>query len=194
MLATQYQLNLPADYDVAALRRRIPEIGKRFDTFPGLGFKAFLLREQGVDGSPVSQYAPLYLWADPAASATFLFNGGGFDGVIRKYGRPVVQTWVGGTYHQGKDNNKTATHAVRTLSRIPSDTDPATTAAATRTALVERLDEPGLHSAAWAIDPRTWELMTITLHTSRPTPADGEVYEVPHISAPSPEALPADLR
>ena len=188
MLAMNYQLSLPSDYDVGALRRRIPDIGKRFDDTPGLGIKAFLLREQGVDGSPVSQYAPFYLWTDPAAAATFLFHGGGFEGVIRKYGRPVVQTWLGGAYRHGPAYAEPVTHAVRRLTRVPSDLDPADTAAVAGSA---PLDEPGLHSTAWAIDPRTWELMTLTLYAARPAAFDGELYEVPYVSTPDPSGLRA---
>ncbi len=32
MIALQYQLNQPSDYDVAPLRARIPQIGARFDS------------------------------------------------------------------------------------------------------------------------------------------------------------------
>lgn len=129
MLAMNYQLSLPADYDVDSIRRRIPAIGKRFDAVPGLGLKAFLLREQGVEGSPVNQYAPFYLWTDAAAATSFLLNGGGFAGVVKRYGRPTVQTWLGGTYLRGRAYDLTVTHAVRLLSRVPSDSDPAETAA-----------------------------------------------------------------
>ena len=188
-----YQLSLPANYDVDTIRRRIPEIGKRFDAVPGLGVKAFLLREKGVDGSPVNQYAPFYLWTDSAAAASFLFNGGGFAGVVKQYGRPVVQTWLGGTYHHGPAYDLPVTHAVRTVSRLPSDLDPAETATQARDAILDRLGETDLHSAAWAIDPRTWDLVNLTLHSSRPEVASGELYDVPHVSSPDAPGLRSEL-
>ncbi|WP_033341783.1 DUF4865 family protein [Catenuloplanes japonicus] len=179
MIALHYQLNLPSDYDVSPLRARIPEIGKRFDRLPGLGVKAFLLRDLG---GGAAQYAPFYLWTDPAAAARFLWddNGSGLGGVIGKYGRPVVQTWIGGGYRRGAAFGGTVTHAVRRVGPVAGE--PSEVAAATRDALAT--GEPGVHSAAWGIDPRTWELMTFTLHTHRPDADGGELYEVPHLSAP----------
>ncbi len=94
MLAMNYQLTLPQSFDMEALRERIPQIGARFDDLPGLGFKAFLFRKQGKNGSPVNQYAPFYVWNDQTAANRFLWEGGGFDGVVRAYGRPIVQTWL----------------------------------------------------------------------------------------------------
>jgi hypothetical protein len=184
MIALQYQLSLPTDYDIEPLRTRIPEIGKRFDAMPGLGIKAFLLRKQGVDGSPVTQYAPFYLWTEPAAAAEFLWGSDGFTGVVRKYGRPAAQTWIGGGYRRGAAFGDLPTHAVRTVASIEPDMAPSGPAVAAEAMLASRLDESSLHSAAWAIDPRTWELMTFTLHAHRPDPHGGELYDVPHLSSP----------
>jgi len=42
MLAMQYCFSLPADYDMAIVRRRISDNGHRMNGFPKLVFKAFL--------------------------------------------------------------------------------------------------------------------------------------------------------
>ncbi|WP_165956767.1 DUF4865 family protein [Kribbella antibiotica] len=191
MIVMQYQLPLPSDYDVSTLRDRIPAIGARFDNLPGLGFKAFLLREQGVNGSPLNQYAPFYVWTDPAAAGAFLWDGasGGFTGVVGKYGRPAAQIWITGGYHRGAGFGAPVTHAVRVVTPVPADIDPAETATATRETVDKRLDEADLHSMTWAIDPRTWELLTFTMHTKRPDVSEGELYEVPYVSAPNETAL-----
>lgn len=191
MIILNYQLSLPHTYDMAALRARIPGIGARFDDVPGLGAKAFLLREQGRNGSPVNQYAPFYLFADDEAAADFLWRGEAFTGVVSAYGRPVGQTWIGGGYFRGPSLDRAPTWAVRTVSRVPVDEAPAATASATHAALAQRAHEPELHSAAFGIDPRTWELVTFTLHTAPPEPGAGEVYEVAHLSAPHESRLPA---
>ncbi|WP_306839270.1 DUF4865 family protein [Catenuloplanes nepalensis] len=185
----QYRLNLPADYDIDIIRQRIASAGPLFDHTPGLGLKAFMLREKGVDGSPLHQYAPFYLWADSAAAATFLWDGGGFARVVASFGRPVVQTWIGGGYHRAAAFTQPITHAVRRVAPIPADADPAETATVVGAAVRDRLAEPGLHSIAWAVDPRTWESMTFALHAGRPDPSDGELYQVPHVSAPHEPAL-----
>lgn len=62
MHAMQYEVTLPADYDTGIVRARVARVGHLLDDWAGLGVKAYLLRERGVHGSPVSQYAPLYLW------------------------------------------------------------------------------------------------------------------------------------
>ncbi|MFI2271274.1 MULTISPECIES: DUF4865 family protein [Catenuloplanes] len=180
----QYRMSLPADYDMDIIRRRIAAGGPRFDGTPGLGLKAFLMRESGVDGSPVHQYAPFYLWTDSAAAARFLWAGGGFAGVVASFGRPVVQTWIGGGYHRGAAFHEPITHAVRQVAPIPVDADPAGTAAEVGAAVRDRLGEDGLHSIAWAVDPRTWETMTFALHAGRPDPRGGELYQAPYVCAP----------
>lgn len=58
MHAMQYELTLPADYDTGIVRARVARVGHLLDDWTGLGVKAYLLRERGVHGSPVSQYAP----------------------------------------------------------------------------------------------------------------------------------------
>ena len=61
----QYEITLPADYNMDIIRQRVMDRGSRTDDFLGLGIKSYLVRERGCHGSPVNQYAPIYLWADP---------------------------------------------------------------------------------------------------------------------------------
>jgi hypothetical protein len=46
MIAMQYQINLPADYDMGIIRTRVARTGHLLDHYPGLGVKAFLIRER----------------------------------------------------------------------------------------------------------------------------------------------------
>lgn len=156
---------------------------------PGLGVKAFLLREKGVDDSPVSQYAPFYIWADDDAAARFLWGGDQFTGVVEAYGRPVVQTWIGGGYYRGPGVGEVPTWAVRAVTPLPGDVAPAETASMTSDLLASRTAERGLHSATFGIDPRTWQLVVFSMHTERPRRNDGELYTIPHLSAPAANAL-----
>ena len=77
------------------IRKRVADFGHMLDDRAGLGLKAYLIREVGMDGSPVNQYAPFYLWNDPGAMGHFLVGGGGFQGIIRDFGRPAVHHWAG---------------------------------------------------------------------------------------------------
>jgi hypothetical protein len=92
MIAMQYEITLPADYDMQIIRDRVGTTGHLLDSYPGLGVKAFLIRQRGVDGATSNQYAPFYLWADAAGAASFLWSGVGFAAILRDFGRPIVQT------------------------------------------------------------------------------------------------------
>lgn len=72
MDAQQYEITLPADYDMGVIRQRVAVGGRLLDDRAGLGLKAYVIRERGVDGSPVNQYAPVHLWNDTGAMAHFL--------------------------------------------------------------------------------------------------------------------------
>lgn len=100
MHAMQYELTLPADYDMTVIRDRVSRKGRLLDAWDGLGFKAYLIRERGVDGSPVNQYAPFYLWNTTEGMNSFLW-GGAFQGLVNDFGRPVVQHWTGLAYEEG---------------------------------------------------------------------------------------------
>lgn len=96
----QYELTLPADYDMSIIRRRVATRGHRTDDFPGLGLKAYLIRER-ANGSPVNQYAPFYLWHDTGGMSRFLVGGGGFHGTVDDFGRPPVRHWTGIAMERG---------------------------------------------------------------------------------------------
>ncbi|MFI2347999.1 DUF4865 family protein [Streptomyces sp. NPDC019443] len=188
MHAMQYEITLPADYDMGVIRKRVATKGHLLDDFSGLGLKAYLMRERGHD-SPVNQYAPFYLWAAPEGMNRFLW-GPGFQGIVDDFGRPVVQHWTGLAYEEGPAAAATPRTAVRRRQRIPQ---PAPLAAVIEEAVREtrrlaRLD--GVVCAALAVDPRHWELLHFTLWEYETPEATGDRYEVLHLSAPRRDGLP----
>jgi Domain of unknown function (DUF4865) len=58
MFAMQYEVNLPADYDMGIVRHRVETRGSTLDAFPGLGLMAYMIREGGKAGSQIDQYGP----------------------------------------------------------------------------------------------------------------------------------------
>lgn len=54
MHAMQYEITLPSDYDMGIIRDRVATRGHLLDTFPGLGVKAYLMRERGEDSPSAS--------------------------------------------------------------------------------------------------------------------------------------------
>ncbi|TJZ44079.1 DUF4865 family protein [Streptomyces piniterrae] len=184
MQAMQYAITLPADYDMEIIRNRVKSKGHLLDDFEGLGLKAYGIRERGVDGSPVNQYAPFYLWADPEAMNRFL-NGDGFRGVIRDFGRPVVQHWQGLLHLPGPASGALPRTFSRRTETLPESTDPATAIARALAAHEELATTDGVHSTALALDPRHWELVHFTLWSDAvPHASAGDRYQVLHLSAP----------
>jgi hypothetical protein len=183
MHAMQYEITLPGDYDMAIIRRRVAERGAATDAYAGLGLKAYAIRERGVDGSPVNQYAPFYLWATPEGMNSFLW-GPPFAGLSADFGRPQVNNWTGLAFHPGPARESDATMATRSAQPIPVDADPrGAIDAALAQAEVDAVT-PDVHSTAVVIDPSRWELVRFTLWDGRPPPGSGIAYEVLHVSCP----------
>ncbi|WP_369200362.1 DUF4865 family protein [Streptomyces sp. PU-14G] len=199
MYAKQYEITLPADYDMETIRKRVSEGGHVLDDRAGLGLKAYVIRERGVDGSPVNQYAPFYLWNDTGAMAHFLVGGGGFQNIVRDFGRPAARHGTGIACHAGPARTALPRAASRRLTSIPSDADADGTGLGL-SALIEREAEQlrqlcgheGVHTAALAVDPHHWELLRFVVwaDSSAPDEEATERYEVLHLSAPGLDGLP----
>ncbi|MGE7433514.1 MULTISPECIES: DUF4865 family protein [Kitasatospora] len=192
MYAMQYEITLPADYDMRIIRRRVATKGPLLDRLPGLGLKAYLVRERGSGASPVNQYAPFYLWRSAEAMAGFL-RGPGFAGLSADFGRPPVRHWLGTGLGFGRARDLTPRTATRRTTRLAEGVDPEEALAGELAAL---LDQPGLHSVAVALDPYRWELVRFALWEQDTAPADqdGTSYRVLHLSRPELEHLPTDRK
>ncbi|OEU97332.1 hypothetical protein AN217_04975 [Streptomyces qinglanensis] len=191
MYAKQYEVTLPADYDMGIIRKRVADFGHILDDRAGLALKAYVIRERGADGSPVNQYAPFYLWNDTCAMSNFLVGGGGFQGIIRDFGRPAVHHWTGIASQTGPARGATPKAASRRLTDITVDSDP--TGMGITNLIQNEIDElqdlaqrDGVHTAALAVDPRHWQLMRFILWEHAVPEAEDatERYEVLHLSTP----------
>ncbi|MBF5046080.1 DUF4865 family protein [Aggregicoccus sp. 17bor-14] len=190
MHAMQYELTLPADYDMGIIRHRVATRGARTDAFRGLGIKAYAIREKGVHGSPVNQYAPFYLWADVAGMKEFLF-GPGFAGIISDFGRPTVRHWTGLGFAPGPGFDVTPVAATRTTVRLGTERPLADAAHEAVEGLAAQASARGVHSAAALVDPTAWELVHFTLWSGEaPQDAAGEHYQLLHVSSPRLQDLP----
>ncbi|MEU9118999.1 DUF4865 family protein [Streptomyces sp. NPDC048506] len=183
MHAMQYTITLPADYDMQIIRRRVASRGHLLDAFEGLGLKAYGIRERGVDGSPVNQYAPFYLWADPEAMNRFLL-GDGFRGVVGDFGRPVVRHWQGLFHRPGPAAGALPRAFTRRTETLGEGTDPATAVADAVAEHEELATADGVHSTALGLDPRHWELVHVTLWADAAPERAGDRFQVLHLSAP----------
>ncbi|MER7829349.1 DUF4865 family protein [Streptomyces sp. NPDC095602] len=187
MHAMQYEITLPADYDMGVIHRRVATRGHLLDDFPGLGLKAYLVRERAA-GAPVNQYAPFYLWAAPEGMNAFLW-GPGFQGIVDDFGRPRVRHWAGAAYGEGPAAGAAPQHAVRRRERIGADERPADAVARAVEAHGRLVREDGLVAAAVAVDPSRWELLEFSLWAGAAPAGAGEAFRVLHLSQPGRAAL-----
>jgi hypothetical protein len=188
MQAVQYEITLPADYDMAIIRRRVATKGAMTDDFGGLGLKAYGIRERGVDGSPVNQYAPFYLWTSLDGMNRFLW-GGAFDGLSRDFGRPAVRQWMGLAFEHGSASQAAPGVATRRIEPIAPDADATAVIDAAVDETRERAHVDGVHSTALAVDTCAWELVHFTLWAEGAPEGAGTTYEVLHLSSPHFEDL-----
>ncbi|MFE1176743.1 DUF4865 family protein [Streptomyces sp. NPDC058773] len=183
MHAMQYAVTLPADYDMEIIRDRVRTKGPLLDDYEGLGLKAYGIRERGVDGAPVNQYAPFYLWADPGAMNRFLL-GDGFRGVVRDFGRPAVQHWQGLFHRPGPAAGALPRAFTRRTAPLTEDADAAALTERAVAGHEELATTDGVHTTALALDPRRWELVHFTLWADDAPRSAGDRYRVLHLSAP----------
>ncbi|MXV32901.1 MULTISPECIES: DUF4865 family protein [unclassified Xanthomonas] len=177
MIAMQYSIALPADYDMAIIRRRIVDKGPLLDTLPGLQFKAYLVADRADPVLPGGQnlYAPFYLWRDAAAMHAFLV-GPAFAALCEAFGRPAVQSWMVGTAWTSAAlrTARYATRALQAPSRAAgSDSDDVHAPDARVLAMVR------------GHEPQGWTRLRLQLWRDLP-PADdaAQRYAVHHLSAP----------
>ena len=93
MYAMQYQIALPADYDMDVIRKRVRATGRLMDGFPGLEFKAYLMQEK-AEGAPRNAYAPFYVWRDTDGMRSFCWGEPGYSSIVRDFGRHSIQDWT----------------------------------------------------------------------------------------------------
>lgn len=189
MHAMQYELTLPADYDTSIIRGRVARIGHLLDDWEGLGFKTYLLRERGAHGSPVNQYAPFYLWNTMEGMNAFLW-GGAFQGLSNDFGRPSVRQWTGLAYEEGDVQGSPARFAVRRRQPVPEGVVLADVMADAARETARLAGEDGVVLAAAAVDSNRWELVHFSLWEHDTPKAEGDVFEVLHMSAPGRDRLP----
>jgi hypothetical protein len=189
MHAMQYELTLPADYDMGIIRRRVAAKGPFTDAFPGLGLKAYLVRER-ADGAPFNQYAPFYLWATGEGMNRFLW-GDGFRALCEAFGRPAVWHGLGVAFARGPARAAPPHAASRRVESAAPDEPAGAAVERARAELARRASAPGVVAAALAADPASWTFTHFTLWVDAPAelPAAETTYRVLHLSSPGLGAL-----
>lgn len=183
MIAMQYRLAFPADYDMTIIDRRIRDKGPLLDGFPHLRFKAYLsARKHDADvASSENLYAPFYLWNQPDGASNFL-TGPGFAQLTKDFGWPSVDMWL--VWHSAVAADvgqaRFASRQVESISPYRDLTEIKN----------ESIQWAGSSSAKGALavvvgfDPTGWRLVRFQLWRDRPSPSDtaDQIYRVGHVS------------
>lgn len=178
MLAMQYTIALPVDYDMKAIEARVEKRKSLFNDMPGLIHKSYLANFED------KLYAPFYIWNDAIQMRDFLMDDL-FHGVTTSFSRPRVRTWA--VLNQQRGQLESApTYAVREADPIPLE-EPLE-------ALFERekayqevlLKNPALYLTVLGLDADRWEVMRYHLWKDLPSASSphGDIiqsYRVLHV-------------
>ncbi|PYB20851.1 DUF4865 family protein [Serratia marcescens] len=183
MLAMQYRFPLPADYDMAIVRRRIANFGHRLDACPQLIVKAYLYAQRS-EGSAENLYAPFYLWNSSAGMSDFLTDEG-FRGLSQAFGWPRVNHWLPWLAHFDRPHLAGAAWATCQEQIIAPYSDlPALRR--------QQQAAPSALASIVAFDPADWRLVRLDLWRESPqSPVqNGQLFRVGHLSAPFDHTAP----
>jgi hypothetical protein len=184
MIAMQYSIALPADYDMDIIDRRIRDKGPALDHFPHLRFKAYLTarKQDGGLASAENLYAPFYLWDEPDGLNDFLC-GPGFAVLSGDFGWPVVRTWS--VWHAGLGADLRATKfATRRETPIKPHADLAVLRRQAEAEAREAADRGALAAVA-AFDPTAWAMVQFRLWQTLPKTEDGvQAYSAGYVALP----------
>lgn len=183
MIAMQYSFTLPADYDMAIVRRRIAEKGPSLDHFDGLHLKAYLHATKG-EHSGENLYAPFYVWRDSEAMQRFL-GGAGFQALAQAFGWPSIRCWqVWDAYLPPQARQaRFASREVHPIAPYTALDDLRNIARETLQRDVER----SAIAAVTAFEPTTWSWVSLRLFEEKPSFAHADTrqwYGVGHVSQP----------
>lgn len=182
MYAMQYQVGLPADYDMKIIRERVRKTGHLMDGFAGLEFKAYLIQEKD-QGAPRNAYAPFYVWRDIDGMRNFIWGEPGYSSIVRDFGRQPIQDW---TVHRlvvgSGDYGQAKSLSMRSVP-LPTGAAPVRCLDAVTEQFLAKVGESTI-ALVTAVDVTTWNAVLVEL-SSNPADenaADAFNYEVLHIS------------
>ncbi len=185
MLAMQYSFTLPADYDMAIIRRRISDNGHRMDGFPGLVFKTFLhaSRDPQGRGTHENLYAPFYLWESNEGINRFLASTG-FAALTASFGWPAIKLWSVWQAHLPPEFTQ-AKIATREIVQIDPFTDLAEQQVRESRLVNFHHDGDAPLGSLVGFEPNTWSLVRLRLwrsYENNLAKAGTQIYEIGYLA------------
>lgn len=178
MLAMQYTIQLPTDYDMKAIENRVEERKPLFDKVPGLVHKSYLANFED------KLYAPFYIWNDITKLRDFLLDDL-FHGVTTSFNRPRVRSWTVLNQQRGQFSGQPQ-HAVREADPISPDESLEALFEREKAAQQKLLQHPALYLSVLGLDADRWEVLRYQIwqdEASAATPHGDTVqpYRVLHV-------------
>lgn len=182
MIAMQYSIPLPANFDSDDVVRRVENRRASFDAHAGLVHKSFLYNAKE------RLYAPFYVWKDVGEARDFLLNEL-FHGVVETFNRHRVRSWyVANMVYANRELY--ASYARRDIDVIPPEAKLDEYLEREREAQKQLSGHPDLYAHTLAFDPDRWEILHFSLWKDKQaapkSTSDSMMdYEVLHISEPA---------
>lgn len=182
MYAMQYQVGLPADYEMEIIRERVRTTGHLMDGFAGLEFKAYLIQEK-AQGAPRNAYAPFYIWRDIDGMRNFCWGEPGYSSIVRDFGRQPIQDWTVHKLVAGPGDYSQANSLSITSVPLPTGVAPVHCLDAITEQFLSNVGESTI-ALVTAVDVTMWNAVLVELSSD---PADQSTtdsisYEVLHVS------------
>ncbi len=183
MQAMQYAVPLPTDYDMGIIRERVARTGHLMDGFPGLEFKAFVIRERAT-GAAGNEYAPFYVWRETEGMRAFCWGEPGYSAIVRDFGRRPIQGWTVDRIARGARGYADARSLrIETLA-LPETAPPSQQVATLGDGFLGDIGGDTIAKVA-AVDVSSWTMILVELSAAAPAREDtgAVVYEVLHVAA-----------
>lgn len=116
MIAMQYKILLPDDYDMNNIRERVKKNGSKTDGFQDLLFKAYLISEKTDSPKSHNEYCPLYLWKDSTGMNKFIFNGF-YNNILNSFGWQKIKIAIPLSFEL-KENFSKSKFVLKTKNKI----------------------------------------------------------------------------
>lgn len=181
MLAMQYSIQLPPDFDGQQIKTRVASRKALFDEHEGLVHKSFLYNDAD------KLYAPFYVWQDVGRAQEFLLNDL-FKGVIDTFSRCRVRSWF--STHMAYGNRALVpAFAYREVDVIAPEERLDVFLQQEKTHQDALLSDPNLYMHLVAFDAERWEILRFSLWkdaaSAQKPGSDSYIgYDVLHVSEP----------
>jgi hypothetical protein len=174
----QYQTPLADQADLAAIRKRVTDLAEIYDRYPGLYFK--LMAINSTSSASVNEYTSIYLWRDAQSMARFL-SGDNFHSYINAFARPPVRWWLPQSVTGDIESLSKAQFALRQIIGVPRTAKVGTFVSD----WLGREKSEGALFQIVAIDPASWDLVTLSAWEHEPAPRwKADLFSLVHRSLP----------